>query len=143
MIDDDEAGLVLGDQGRDLLDLAGAQQRRRPRGDEGDDLGRTHVEVDGSGKSDRLLETVLDRMHRRLCRSAIAVGAARRAPAPPQRHQHDGARRHTPALDGTAAGRLGWSLGVRDGYPCCWGSAGSESMRCTGAPGMMVDMACL
>ena len=143
MIDDDEAGLVLGDQRRDLLDLAGAQQRRRPRGGEGHDLGRAHVEVDGSGKANGLFETVLDANAPPL--AAAPLPLALRGGRLPRRSGTStmarvGARRRS---TGPRRDDLGGAWCVRDGYPCCWGSAGSESMRCTGAPGMMVDMACL
>ena len=144
MIDDGQPHLLLGDAGGDLLDLAGAKQRCRSRGDDGHDLGRTHVEVDRPGKADRLGETILDRARRRFDERPIAVGAALRALVSPLGHQHDGTHGHKPAPDGatTPARGLCGSLGLRDGYPC-WGSACSESIRCTGAPGIMVDMACL
>ena len=95
MIDDDEAGLVLGTSAGDLLDLAGAQQRCRPRPHERDDLGQSHVEGDGLGQPDRLLQAILGGA------LGVARGAVRRC--------------RLAGVDGRRAGRTGSSTIARVG----------------------------
>ncbi len=59
MVDDDEAGILLVEKRLDLLDLAGAHQRRRARLVDRHDQAFGNRQIDGAGKSHRLFEAGL------------------------------------------------------------------------------------
>ncbi len=61
MIDDDETGILGAHQPRQLLDLAGAEQSRRPRIRHGHEPARLDVEIDRGGEADRFIEPRLRR----------------------------------------------------------------------------------
>ena len=61
MIDDDELGVLGADETRELLDLAGAEESGRPWVRNGHEPARLHIEIDGGGKTDRLIEARLRR----------------------------------------------------------------------------------
>ena len=61
MIDDHQAGILGAYQPRQLLDLAGAEQGRRPRVRHRHHPARLDVEIDGGGEADRFIEACLRR----------------------------------------------------------------------------------
>ena len=135
MVDDDEADTVVRDPRADLLDLAGAEQRRRAdRSPSGTAMRLDDVEVDRLGEADRLVDPGRGDRGR----------ARRRRPSPAARHRHE----HERPL--RRRRRLGAAVRLADSSACRVTRAsrlpaalflGSKS--CTGAPGMMVEMACL
>src|SRR5262245_1834656 len=100
MIDDDEPGLFGAHQPSKLLDFAGAEQRRGTRRFKWHQSACGDVEIDRSGKPDRLIET-------RLRRSLESIAARRAAClAPPATHRQEHKRPHralAPASSGCRA----------------------------------------
>ena len=76
-----DAGLVAFDQAGDLLDLALADEGRRADVAERHDAGRDHVEIDGAGEPDRLVELGGGRAQRRRRARGDAAGCPARADA--------------------------------------------------------------
>jgi len=60
-VDDDEANRALSNDGAQILDIAAAEQRRRHRPRDADDLGADDVEVDRPRQCDRLVEAGFER----------------------------------------------------------------------------------
>ena len=82
MIDDDEADPVLAHAPGDLLHLTGTQQGCRPRPRQGEGLGKLHLEADGLGQANRLLQTIPARTVGARGRLAVALVAPRPRRAP-------------------------------------------------------------
>ncbi len=126
-VDHHQLSLSLLHPFRDLVDLAGAEERGGPwcRHRRDDPLG--DLEFDGQRQPHGLFEAGI----------SSAVGARRRIAVAPVDMQHDGARQLR-AFDleiDAAAGPGGLARGQP---PAC-----SSSKRLIGPPGMMVEMACL
>ena len=84
--------VVRGDQRFQLVDLAGAEQRRRARVGHRHEHAVDDIEVDRLGKAGRLPQAILRRVQRRRPRrAALLVSAGARRPFQ-IRNEHEGAR---------------------------------------------------
>ncbi len=112
MIDDDELGARLLDQRLDLLDLAGAEQRRRPRRRNRNEKRFLDVEIDGLRQTLGLGEAVLRRVRRNAGvwfapLSPLACFAGSRSRASEHRDEHERGRTHLLARMRALCGTLG------------------------------------
>jgi hypothetical protein len=156
MVDDDETGARFLHEQAEILDLAFAEERGGARRGHRYDPRVRDLQVDRFGKSRRLREAVVRGMGSD--RSAAAVANAVVAPLFLQHgHDDDGASRRDPHeimpwrfapgfvenvvfcrfIDGVPAARPRVKRTLQPSSPL------SPSMRFTGAPGMMVEIACL
>ncbi len=104
MVDDDQLDRVFLDDLGDLLDLAGAEQRRRPRVVDGNDGAVNEIEIDGLRQADGLVVPRLRRPRQpRPVLGTFLVGPER---ARQHRHDDNRARRRPGAVN---AGP-GWSI---------------------------------
>ena len=145
MVDDDQFRLCLSNQRFDLVDLAGTEEGAGLRRSQRHQEGLANIEVDGFGQTPGFREPVLRTVGGGFPRIARVGSRA------PRLSLEDGNKdnrlgRLTPPVDGASAAFAvlfqRFNVVFDGAYPCAV-SAGSLSMRCTGAPGMIVEMACL
>lgn len=146
MIDDHQFDVVIPDDIGHFLDLSGAEQRRGPHGGQTHDGALDDVQVDGPGQADRLVEPLLGGMGRGAGLSPVASAIRLGAVAVENRNDDIGSRwrvRGRIRIDRRVSANrtspcIVYGVNSREGY-----SSPSTSIKFTGWPGMIVEMACL